>query len=187
MKIVTLASASPRRRDLLAMLLKDFEVSPSNVSEKRFQGEEPLKYVARMANEKAEACSTRSDIILGADTIAVKDGEIFQKPSSKKDAMRMLNKLIGKIHHVITSVAVRAGDSYDQITVVTEVEFANLSLQQIESYLGTDEPWDSAGAYSIQGLAGSFVKRINGSYTSVVGLPLFEVRMALEAIGVEMM
>lgn len=172
-----LASASPRRRDLLADAGIDFEVVPADIDESVRDGEAPAEYVERMACEKADAVAADypGRGVIAADTSVVLEDRILGKPFSEADAVSMLRSLSGRKHQVMTAFAVvKAGEVYSEV-VVTEVEFCALSDALIRRYVGTGESMDKAGAYGIQGKAAGFVKRIEGSYTNVVGLPVVEV------------
>lgn len=182
---VILASASPRRRALLSALLSDFTCQAADIDEAPRWNETPSDYVRRMAEEKAAKVWTPGSVVLGADTTVVYQNHMLHKPSSFADAEGMLRSLSGLTHAVMTSVTLMSDALVKTELVVTQVEFAELSPELIAEYLATQEPWDKAGAYGIQGLAGSFVKRLDGSYTGVVGLPLAETRVMLESAGVE--
>ena len=181
---VILASASPRRRELLSLLLEEFDCCSADIDETPIADELPEDYVLRMAVEKASAVKNERGVIIGSDTVVVLSGNILQKPASVEDARGMLSALSGQTHQVMTAVAIMIDAELMTITSTTEVTFSTLEMPLIEAYLATDEPWDKAGAYGIQGIAGSFVRRINGSYSSVVGLPLCETRELLEGAGI---
>lgn len=181
---VTLASASPRRRELLSLLLEEFACFSADIDETPKLGEMPADYVLRMAVEKASALTNRQGAVIGSDTVVVLSGNILQKPVSVEDARGMLAALSGQTHQVMTAVAIMINGELITTGCTTEVTFAPLEERLIEAYLATDEPWDKAGAYGIQGLAGSFVRSIDGSYSSVVGLPLCETRELLEGAGI---
>ena len=181
---VTLASASPRRRELLSLLLEEFDCCSADIDETPISDELPEDYVLRMAVEKASAVKNERGVIIGSDTVVVLSGNILQKPASVEDARGMLSALSGQTHQVMTAVAIMIDAELMTIISTTEVTFSTLEMPLIEAYLATDEPWDKAGAYGIQGIAGSFVRRINGSYSSVVGLPLCETRELLESAGI---
>lgn len=177
---LVLASASPRRRDLLGRLEIDFEVHPAEIDETPLADEQPAAYVARLAVEKAEHVRDRladPDVrVLGADTIVVADDEILGKPTDVDDARRMLRRLSDHSHEVLTGVALAAiGRTTRHIVERTVVTFVELDEERIETYLATGEPFDKAGAYAIQGGAGGFVNRIDGSFDNVVGLPMHRV------------
>jgi septum formation protein len=181
---ITLASASPRRRELLALLVEEFDCFSADIDETPIAGEAPEDYVLRMAMEKASSLQNQQGAVIGSDTVVVLSGNILQKPVSIEDARGMLGALSGQTHHVMTAVAILTNGELMTTVSTTEVTFVPLEKPLIEAYLGTNEPWDKAGAYGIQGLAGSFVRSINGSYSSVVGLPLCETRELLEGTGI---
>lgn len=189
---IILASASPRRRDLLRAAGFDHEVIVANIEEKRRQGERPEDYVQRNAKEKALAvCSTQpvavaKAIVLAADTIVVAfDNEVLEKPVDAQDARRMLGKLSARTHRVLTGFALCNGTTGEIIeckTVQTQVLFRNLFADEVEQYICSGEPFDKAGSYGIQGQALTFVESIEGSYTNVVGLPMSHVVLSLRRI-----
>ena len=179
-----LASASPRRRELLRMLVPDFECEAAGIDEAILPHELPADYVCRMSAEKAAKVWAPGSVVLGADTTVVFHGRVLHKPDSFAEAEGMLRSLSGLTHEVMTSVTLMSDVAVTTELITTHVEFAELSSELIAQYLSTDEPWDKAGAYGIQGLAGSFVKRLEGSYSGVVGLPLSETRTMLEAASV---
>jgi len=181
---VILASASPRRRELLSLLLEEFDCCSADIDETPISDELPEDYVLRMAVQKASAVKNDRGVIIGSDTVVVLSGNILQKPVSVEDARGMLSALSGQTHQVMTAVAIMIDAELMTIISTTEVTFSTLEMPLIEAYLATDEPWDKAGAYGIQGIAGSFVRRIDGSYSSVVGLPLCETRELLEGAGI---
>jgi septum formation protein len=171
-----LASASPRRADLLAAAGIDFSVRPADVDERPLDGEAPRGYVLRVARDKARACAQTSDeVVLAADTVVVIDGLILGKPRDGADAARMLRLLSGRVHHVLTGVVVRQGEREVVAVETTAVTFARLNEAEIGWYVASEEPCDKAGAYAVQGLASRFVARIDGSYANVVGLPVARV------------
>jgi septum formation protein len=178
---LVLASASPRRRELLGRLGLSFEVVPADVDETPEQGERPLALVRRLAATKAEAVD--GDTVLAADTIVEVDGEILGKPADEADARRMLRRLSARSHRVHTGVAVRAGERLEVQSVTTIVTFVPLLPSAIDWYLATGEPFDKAGAYAIQGAGGVFVESIRGSVSNVVGLPLTTVAKMLQDAG----
>jgi nucleoside triphosphate pyrophosphatase len=184
---IILASASPRRMELLASAGIDFEVFAGEVPEEPLPGEMPEDHVLRLARDKAlhVAARVEGDFFVGADTIVLCDGEIMGKPVDAADAERMLRRLSGIAHSVITGFAVydRARDGLLCEAVTTRVFFKELRDDEILDYIATGCPFDKAGAYAIQGGAAHMVKRIDGSYTNVVGLPLCEVIEALRRIG----
>ncbi len=171
--LVILASASPRRADLLTAAGMTFEVRAVDVDERPLHGEAAADYVARVAADKAAACLAAPDeTVLAADTVVVVDGVILGKPADDADAARMLRLLSGRGHVVLTGVAVRRGGAVSVEIDTTAVVFASLSDADISWYVASGEPRDKAGAYAVQGLASRFVERIDGSYSNVVGLPV---------------
>ena len=185
--MLVLASASPRRRELLTQAGYTFTVHPAHVPEDPLPGEAPIAYVTRLAREKAEAVfrelSTETPAplqVVGADTTVTLDNQILAKPEDPADAARMLRLLSGRSHHVITGVAVVTGSSTEVAAEVTAVRFLSLSDAEIESYVATGEPMDKAGAYAIQGRAARWIPRVEGCYFNVVGLPLALVAAMLE-------
>ena len=178
-----LASASPRRRELLTQLGYPFAVLTIHVPEQQAVGEDAATYVERLAGDKAragwQACGGALPV-LGADTIVVLDGRVLEKPRDQADAEQMLAALSGRTHQVMTAVAVAAQRGVCVTRVTTEVTFRTLGADEIVEYWHTGEPADKAGSYGIQGIAGKFVSRIVGSYTAVVGLPLLETDLLLQ-------
>ena len=182
--MVLLASASPRRRELLSLLVQDFKTRPRDIDETPHVAEAPEDYVLRLARAKANAVDSDGEVVIGADTTVTLRDRILGKPANASDARAMLEALSGTHHWVHTAVAIRCRDTTLSRLVSSKVHFVPLSESLIEAYLKTDEPWDKAGSYGIQGLAGSFVSRIEGSYSAVVGLPLVETRELLAEFGV---
>ncbi|MGH7514500.1 MAG: Maf family protein [Gemmatimonadales bacterium] len=178
---LTLASSSPRRRQLLEMLGMTVRVVPPNIPEVRRPVETPMDYVERLAREKALAVSGR--LVLGADTTVVVRDEVLEKPADASDALRMLRKLQGRTHQVVTSVALVADEAIHQATDVTNVVFRRMEESFLEAYVATGEPMDKAGAYGIQGYGAALVERIDGDFFSVMGLPLRLVLDLLERAG----
>ncbi len=179
--VLTLASQSPRRRELLAQLGLALEIRPADTDETPRPAEPATAYVARLAAEKARA--VEGGTVLGADTAVVLDGAILGKPCDADDARRMLGLLSGRRHEVLTGVCVRRGEVEVGAVAATAVELARLSAAQIEWYVGTAEPLDKAGAYAVQGIAGAFVTDVRGSISNVVGLPLAETLDLLARVG----
>lgn len=172
-----LASGSPRRQELLAQLGVSFERIVTGIEEKRAEGESAQQYVSRLAREKAQAgvaCVPRDLPVLGTDTIVILNGEVLEKPRDADHAARMLRNMSGQTHQVMTAVALADSQYVLDCLVVTEVTFRVLTDEEIAGYVASGEPMDKAGAYGIQGLGGCFVRKINGSYHAVVGLPLVE-------------
>ncbi|CAH5714433.1 Maf family protein [Enterobacter mori] len=177
MTSIYLASGSPRRQELLTQLGVSFERIVTGIEEKRAEGESAQQYVSRLAREKAQAgvVQTPRDLpVLGADTIVILNGEVLEKPHDADHAARMLRKMSGQTHQVMTAVALADSRNVLDCLVVTDVTFRVLTDDEIAAYIASGEPMDKAGAYGIQGLGGCFVRKINGSYHAVVGLPLVE-------------
>lgn len=182
-----LASSSPRRQELLKLLLADFEVVPSHVDESILVGEVPEALVARLAREKALAVQVRwpSAQIVGADTVVVCDGEILGKPASHEDGWSMLRRLSGRTHQVLTGVCLLHLHTTFVECSTTDVTFCHLTDPEIETYLRSGEPFDKAGAYAIQGLGARFVERIDGCYFNVVGLPVPRLYQMMKRLDLE--
>jgi septum formation protein len=188
-----LASASPRRRELLTQAGYRFEVQPSSIPEARRPGEDAIRFATRLAREKAEEIfarhtpSTTPVMVLGADTVVVCDGEIMGKPADGADATRMLLLLSGRTHQVVTGVAVVWDVGSAEVAAeMTQVTMRTLSPEEVAAYVASGEPMDKAGAYAIQGYAGRWIPRINGCYFNVVGLPLALVTSLLEGAELRM-
>ncbi|HEY6300276.1 MAG TPA: Maf family protein [Candidatus Binatus sp.] len=185
---VILASASPRRRQLLAAAGIQFEVIESMVPEQHAAGEAPRDYALRMARDKAAAVSSRfpDAIAVGADTIVVCEGQILEKPADANDARRMLAMLSGRTHTVVTAFALaRGGNILESSPVESRVTFRKLGDAEIDAYIATDEPYDKAGAYGIQGVGNGFISQVEGSRDNVMGLPTEHVVAALARFGVK--
>ncbi|MGJ8680139.1 Maf family protein [Paraglaciecola sp.] len=185
--MLILASQSPRRAELLSQIGVKFQQSSANIDETPYANENSLDYVLRMAQQKSQEGSdnTSSDNwVLGADTVVVANNEILGKPADQQDSCRMLNMLSDSTHRVLTAVSVTKGKQQNSVLVETLVTFAPLSKDEINWYWQTGEPQDKAGSYGIQGLGGQFVKQIQGSYSAVVGLPLYETKKLLIETGV---
>lgn len=184
---IILASASPRRAELLESAGIRFVVVPGHIDETPLPRELPIDHVLRLAREKGAEVARREEgrFFIGADTIVLCDGEIMGKPRDNHDASRMLARLSGRSHQVITGFSVFDRESGRTVTraVSTDVTFKTLTSEEIEAYVATGCPLDKAGAYAIQGGAAYMVERINGSYTNVVGLPLCEVVAVLRELG----
>ncbi|MGA2591056.1 MAG: Maf family protein [Bryobacteraceae bacterium] len=171
--MLVLASRSPRRREILQQAGIPFVVRPADVDETPRPQESPRDYVARVAAEKACAVAAGpGDIVLGADTTVVVDGEMLGKPRNSADAARMLEMLSGRRHDVLTGICLKSAARVIADYAETGVWFASLSRQEIADYAASGEPMDKAGAYAIQGLAGKFIQRIEGCYFNVMGLPI---------------
>ena len=176
-----LASGSPRRAELLKDADLDFEIIVPRIDEAPLPGEAPDAFVLRTAREKAESIPASDAVILAADT-AVVDGQcILGKPADEADALAMLRSLAGKTHKVMTGVCLRWPDRTKTFHIETNVSFRELSDREIKAYIATGEPMDKAGAYAIQGGAAKMVRRVDGSHSNVIGLPLCEVIETLEA------
>lgn len=185
--MVVLASASPRRRELLGRIVADFVVEPADIDE-RLDGPPTPDAVARLALRKARAVAAgrRRDVVVGADTVVVVDGEALGKPRDAADARAMLRRLRGRHHDVITGVGVVDAASAREAAdaAVSRVLMADYADDVIEAYVATGEPFDKAGAYAIQGAGGRLVAGWEGSFSNIVGLPLEPTRRLLEAFGV---
>jgi len=177
--LIILASASPRRMELLKQIgIKPLQ-QPADIDETTHQNESPEHYVVRMARQKAIAVasalpSDASTLVIGADTAVVAGNEILGKPADQQDAARMLRLLSGSTHRVLCAVAISGAGKVDSCCVETLVRFRNATTQEAQAYWHSGEPADKAGGYGIQGLGAVFIEWIQGSYTAVMGLPLFE-------------
>jgi septum formation protein len=180
---LVLASASPRRRDLLSRAGLAFDVQPTDVDETPRPGEAAEPLALRLAEDKAAAIVAPGAIVLAADTIVVRDAVALGKPRDEAEAAAMLRSLSGRRHEVITAFAAVRGESRIVRPVRTEVVFRDLSEDVIARYVATGEPMDKAGSYGIQGIGAMLVERVSGSYTNVVGLPLVEVLDAIAQLG----
>ena len=190
--MLILASASPRRRELLTQAGFTFEVQPAHIPEDPMANEDPIAYVVRLAREKALAVfghvsggAEAADglAVLGADTTVTLDKHILGKPEDAEDAARMLRLLSGRTHRVITGVAVVTASSVEVAAEITGVTFLDMSEEEIADYIASGEPMDKAGAYAIQGRAARWIPRIQGDYFNVVGLPISLVSTLLEGAG----
>lgn len=184
-----LASASPRRRELLEQIGVHFICEAQDLDESVLTGESPLAYVERLARAKAQAGAANTSLpVLGADTCVVLGAEILSKPETQAQAKSMLASLSGCEHSVFTAVAIAkqeaSGMRVSSLVVETKVQFSALSNAMIDQYVATGEPMDKAGGYGIQGKAAVFVRHINGSYSNVVGLPLMETASLLQQFNV---
>ena len=181
-----LASASPRRAELLRQLGVVFEQQPADIDERQLSGESAEDYVARLAWEKSAAVQQGDPevVVLAADTCVVLDDQVLGKPEDEFDALAMLARLGGREHRVLTAVCVRQDQRVEEALSDTRVRFCTLTHEQCLAYIATGEPWDKAGAYGIQGVAGAFVDSLEGSYSGVVGLPLAETWELLRRVGV---
>jgi septum formation protein len=186
-----LASASPRRRELLRRAGVVFEIHPADVDERLRDGEAPRAYASRLAREKALAVAARSGAeppryVLGADTVVVHAGRIYGKPADPEDAVRILGELLGHTHRVLTAVALARSDgaSLREVCVESQVSLRAASVPEIRAYVAGGEPLDKAGAYALQGEGGRFVERVEGSRSNVIGLPLDETLALLREAGI---
>lgn len=182
---IYLASASPRRRELLDQIGIRYRTLAVNVDETRHANEPPERYVLRLALDKARAGRAQllqggARPVLGADTAVVIDGEVLGKPRDRDDALAMLRRLSGRIHHVYTGVALAGVEEGTRLSV-SAVSFRPLTLEECAAYWHTGEPADKAGAYAIQGRGAAFITRLEGSYSGVMGLPLYETAQLIEA------
>jgi nucleoside triphosphate pyrophosphatase len=183
---VVLASASPRRRELLNLIGIPHDVRPANVDETMRPREAPRRHAERLAREKASAIAVRDPnlITIGADTVVVINRKVLGKPADAEDAARMLGMLSGREHTVITAVAVSRGRELRSAIEEVRVKVRRLSDEEIEAYIATGEPMDKAGAYGIQGFGATIVERIEGDYFSVMGLPLVRLVGLMRDVGV---
>lgn len=198
--LIYLASRSPRRQELLHQIAVRFEIldipvqnpaHPDMVDETVRSGEKANDYVKRLAREKAEYAwqflqtqNRKKRPVLTADTTVVIGERILGKPQNRKEAFDTLSLLSGKTHRVLTGVAVKKDDRLFQTVQTSSVTFAPLTQENIEAYIDTDEPYDKAGGYGIQGMAGKFIKHIEGSYSGIMGLPLYETTGLLRKAGI---
>jgi len=185
---IILASASPRRKELLDQIKVTYKVHPVDLDETPLPDETPLVYVQRLAAEKSAACvaQLKTEIpVLAADTAVVLGRVIMGKPKDQADALAMLTQLSGNTHQVYSAISLR-GREHSQAHSITEVTFRRLTQREILDYWHSGEPVDKAGSYAIQGMGGLFVKSIKGSFSGVVGLPLFETAELLSKQGIEL-
>lgn len=176
--MIILASKSPRRIELMKSIGLEFKIEVSEIDESLFYNDNPLKLNQILALEKAKAIaiSHHNDIVIGSDTIVTLNNKILGKPKDKNDARIILNQLSGKTHEVITSVAIIKNNKIIQDTSISKVTFYEISKEEIEDYLNTNEPYDKAGAYAIQGDFGKkFIQNIDGDYYAIMGLPIAKV------------
>jgi septum formation protein len=187
-RTLMLASASPRRAELLSQIGVEFIQQPVDLDESALTNEPPKAQVLRLAAEKANAAWLQAEgtaqVVLASDTMVVLENQALGKPRNADHARSMLQSLSGRQHEVMTSVSVRDATRQKTLCVVTQVVFGPLTAAQIDDYWATGEPADKAGAYGIQGIGGQFVKSINGSYSAVVGLPLYETVQLLKEFEV---
>jgi septum formation protein len=187
---IYLASASPRRGELLRQIGVDFIVRPAQIAERKLVREAPVEYVERLARAKAAdvwrrvvACEEPRPV-LAADTVVVVDGDVLGKPGGREQALTMLARLSGRRHEVLTGVAVQHGRDIESKVNSSKVRFRATTVREREAYCGTDEPNDKAGGYAIQGFGAVFIRSLTGSFSSVMGLPLFETAALLRRYGI---
>ena len=187
---IYLASRSPRRQELLGQIGVKFESIGIDVDEAVLGGESPRAYVERLARAKSEAGWRRVELdklprapVLGADTTVAIDGRILGKPADRREAAQMLASLSGRLHEVLTAVSIKFGARLESAVSVSEVRFKALSNEEIARYVATGECEDKAGAYGIQGHAARFVADLHGSFSGVMGLPLYETAQLMDRIG----
>lgn len=185
-----LASQSPRRKELLTQLGYSFTCIPAHINETIIGNESPNNYVSRLAAEKALAVSrhlkpkqVHSTVVLGSDTSVIYQTEILGKPDNLDDCIKQLMLLSGNTHQVLTSISAVCGDTCITKVITTDVTFKMLNIEEIKQYWATGEPQDKAGSYGIQGIGGQFVTHLSGSYSAVVGLPLYETSQLLAEFG----
>lgn len=187
---IILASASPRRRELLERMGLEFTVRTASHDETMDPAADPADEVARVSLLKARAvCPScaEEDIIIAADTVVVCDSIVMGKPHSEEDAFSMLRRLSGREHQVMTGLTVMQGKNAETVTVTTSLHFRDLSDEEIRAYIATGEPKDKAGAYAVQGLAAMFVSRLDGDYYNVMGLPVCTLATMLRKRGVKLL
>lgn len=187
---VILASRSPRRQELLCQIGVPFDVVEVNIDETPWLNEAPADYVQRLAVQKALAGQSihvahSACPVLGSDTTVVFNGQILEKPRDEADGARMLQLLSGQTHEVLTAVAIAYGEQQWQALSVNQVTFRTISPDEIQRYWASEEPQDKAGGYAVQGLAATFIEHIAGSYSGIMGLPLFETTQLLQQLSSE--
>ena len=187
MKKFIVASSSPRRRELLEFFGFDFKVIPSGADENLQENIDACEAVKELSKRKAESvfAENKDAVVLGCDTVVSLDGAILGKPSDEEDARKMLRILSGRTHQVFSGVTIMDKDKTETFAVCSEVQFYELSDEDIDSYIKTGEPMDKAGAYGIQGLGGALVRKIDGDYYNIVGLPISKTIKVLAGFGVK--
>lgn len=182
---LVLASASPRRRDILRQLGLDPEVRPADVDERLLPGEDPAEHVRRLAREKAARVleSEPDALVIAGDTVVVRDGEVLGKPTDADEAVAMLLSLSGKTHQVLSGLAIAGADHAVDAVTRTSVRFRTFGQDTARGYVATGEPMDKAGAYGIQGLGAALVEGVEGDYYSIVGLPVAALLRLFERMG----
>ncbi len=180
-----LASGSPRRKELLSTLNIPFEIIVSNFEENIDQNKSLEKEIERLSYGKASSVyqSNKDAIVIGADTIVTINNKVLGKPKNEQDAKRMLNLLSNNVHTVITGVTIMSKDKAETFSCASKVYFDKLSDEEIEEYINTKEPMDKAGAYAIQGIGSKFIKKIEGDYYAIVGLPINQIYQKLRAFN----
>ena len=185
MNAIYLASGSPRRREILENLGFTVRRLPAHIDETPKEGEAAVEYVRRMACEKNQAVVAQWFAVLTADTTVADGAVILGKPESEADAVNMLERLSGRTHQVLTAVCVYWRGVCHDVVQTSEVRFKTLTAEEIAAYVASGEPMDKAGAYGIQGLGGVFVEHLQGSFTGVMGLPVYETAQLLKSLGLE--
>ena len=182
-KKVILASASPRRQELIKLIFDSVEILPADCDETLPQGigaREAVEYLSQIKNEASSKLTEKENLVISADTVVSVDDEILGKPVDKEDARRMISLLSGKIHQVYTGVTLSLNGKVKTFSEKTDVEFFDLTANEIEEYISSSEPYDKAGAYGIQGKAGLLVKGISGDYYNVVGFPIARLKREIQ-------
>ncbi len=182
---IILASSSPRRRELMALVCTDYKVITGDVDESAVSADSPCALALKLAKLKCKvvADTQENSVVIGCDTVVEIDGKALGKPKDKLEAQRMMSDLSGKTHAVHTGVAINCNGQQNSFTVSTNVKFAKLSQAEIDEYISTDEPYDKAGGYGIQGKAAKFIEGIDGCYYNVMGFPVQKVYDCLRALG----
>lgn len=176
---VVLASASPRRKELLSLIFNEYDIRPADCDEALPEGikaQEAVEYLSLIKNKATVEICDENSLVISADTVVAVEGEILGKPQDKEDARRMISLLSGREHQVFTGVTLSLNGNFKTFSEKTDVVFYRLTDKEIEDYISTDEPYDKAGAYGIQGKAGLLVKAVNGDYYNVVGLPVARLK-----------
>ena len=182
-KKVILASASPRRQELIKLIFDKVEILPADCDETLPEGigaREAVEYLSKIKNEASLQLTEKENLVISADTVVAVDDEILGKPIDKEDARRMISLLSGKVHQVYTGVTISLNGKVKTFSEKTDVEFFDLTEDEIEDYISSSEPYDKAGAYGIQGKAGLLVKGINGDYYNVVGFPIARLKREIQ-------
>ena len=182
-KKVVLASASPRRQELIKLIFDSVEILPADCDEMLPEGigaREAVEYLSKIKNDASAKLTEKENLVISADTVVSVDNEILGKPVDKEDARRMISLLSGKVHQVYTGVTISLNGKAKTFSEKTDVEFFDLTENEIEEYISSKEPYDKAGAYGIQGKAGLLVKGINGDYYNVVGFPIARLKREIE-------